>query len=403
MLVVAIYYMAAEFKIFLNPIRMTMLTSDQLNSLFKTVFQFRASDKTLTFIVDVPNDNVPDHDQWKERRMMAFDWWQKASAFKDDIGIDSVDIFFYENVGSNNNNLPDVVYSIADDPSNFTGESIHVMGKAFKLDEILENTDIIIAPTEFSATAPCKMLAKKFNFRGTTMPGFIPEMIPSLSLDYEKVNTRIMSIKTRLDDAVQEEIVFSVRGKEYKFTADLRHRTATPSSGMFHNDMIVGNLPSGETYIVPYEGEITENPSQSTGHIPVQFENEIVVYKIDQNRAIEVVTEGKHSEEQQKMLMDEPAYGNIAEIGHGILGEFGLQAVGSLLMDEKLGLHIAFGRSEHFGGIVSPRSFNDPSKVIHIDRVYVHSLQPEIIVKHAKLVYVDGNEEVIMKNGVWIV
>ncbi len=378
-----------------------MLTSEQLAALFRTVFRFRPSDKTITFIVDVPNDSVPDNQQWMERRAMAYDWWQKAVEMKDGLGIENVQLYYYENVGSNNNDLPEFMYTVEGAPGRFTGDSIHLNGKPRKRDEILQETDIIIAPTEFSATAPCKMLAKKFHFRGTTMPGFTNEMLPSLNLDYQKVHERIMSIKTRLDEAVKEEIVFSARGKEYKFTADLRHRTATASSGTFHDDKIVGNLPSGETYIVPYEGEMSDNPSQSIGYIPVQFGQEIVVYKVEHNRAIEVVSDGPKSKEQQKMLMDEPAYGNIAELGHGVLGEFGLEAVGSLLMDEKLGLHIAFGRSEHFGGIVSPKSFNDPRKVVHIDRVYVHSLQPEIIVKQVKLMYLDGREEVIMKQGIW--
>ena len=64
-----------------------MLTSDQLQTLFRTVFHFRPDDDVLTFIVDVPNDAVPDTDTWKERRMMAFDWWEKASAFKDAFGL----------------------------------------------------------------------------------------------------------------------------------------------------------------------------------------------------------------------------------------------------------------------------------------------------------------------------
>ena len=72
-------------------------------------------------------------------------------------------------------------------------------------------------------------------------------------------------------------------------------------------------------------------------------------------------------------------------------------------MDEKLGLHVAFGRSEHFGGIVSPKSFKDPAKVVHIDRVYVESLQPDIKVREVVLSYPDEREEVIMKDGKWVV
>jgi hypothetical protein len=135
----------------------------------------------------------------------------------------------------------------------------------------------------------------------------------------------------------------------------------------------------------------------------VQFGDEIVVYRVEGNRAVEVLTEGEYSDVERGKLIAEPAYGNIAELGHGVLGEFGCTAVGSLLMDEKLGMHVAFGRSEHFGGIVSPASFNDPKNVVHIDRVYVPSLQPDIVVREATLRYADGRVETIMRDGVWVV
>ena len=66
---------------------------------------------------------------------------------------------------------------------------------------------------------------------------------------------------------------------------------------------------------------------------------------------------GTRSDVQRAKLDAEPAYGNIAELGIGVLGEWGVEAVGSTLLDEKLGLHIAFGRSDHFGGATAPASF----------------------------------------------
>jgi hypothetical protein len=122
-----------------------------------------------------------------------------------------------------------------------------------------------------------------------------------------------------------------------------------------------------------------------------------------ENRAIEILTDGAASASEKAKLEAEPAYGNIAELGHGVLADFGCTAVGSLLMDEKLGLHVAFGRSEHFGGIVSPKSFNNPKNVVHIDRVYVDSLQPDIVAREVLLTYPDGREEVIMRDGAWVI
>ncbi len=382
---------------------MKELTTEELKQLFLTVFKPRVTDKVLTIIADVPDEAVPDHKQWSERRQMAYNWWMRAIAFKHDLGLDRLEIYYYPNIGSNNNDLPETLYHWGGNPGELTADILVKEGMAVPLADVMTDTDLIIAPTEFSATAPCKMLAKQYDFRGTTMPGFILEMLPALSLDYGKVHERIMSIKTRLDEAVREKITLTARGKEYVIDCDIRHRTATPSSGMFHDDKIVGNLPSGETYIVPYEGEIEGDKSGTNGEIPVQFGSEIVVYKVVENRAIEILTEGEESDKERARLADEPAYGNIAELGHGVLADFGCTAVGSLLMDEKLGMHIAFGRSEHFGGIVSPKSFNDPKKVVHIDRVYVDSLQPDIVATEVKLFYPDGRDEVIMRDGAWTV
>jgi leucyl aminopeptidase (aminopeptidase T) len=166
---------------------------------------------------------------------------------------------------------------------------------------------------------------------------------------------------------------------------------------------MVGNLPSGEAYIVPYEGERDGEPSATSGELPVQFGDEIVVYRLENNCAVAVTTTGPRSEEERQRLAQEPAYGNMAEVGIGVLGEWGIQAVGSTLLDEKLGLHIAFGRSDHFGGITGPASFRDRGRVVHVDRVYVPSVQPGVRVAGVSFVYPDGARETIIRNGVFVV
>ncbi len=378
------------------------LSSSQLVSLFRTVFRIRPEDAVLTIIVDVPDAAVPDNEEWRQRRLLAVDWWSRASEHLADLGLDEVWLAWYGNVHTSNNDLPPTMFMYTGDPAHVTLDLLHADGVALDRDELLATTDLIIAPTEFSATAPCKMLAKIHHFRGATMPGFTPGMIPSLGVDYDRVHARIMEITRRLDRAEREVVRFAARGTHHTLDVDLRFHTATPSSGMFHSPGIVGNLPSGESYIVPYEGEREGVPSRTAGLMPVQFDDEIVVYRIEGNRAVEVLSTGPHSDRERAMLVAEPAYGNIAEMGHGVLGEFGCTAAGNLLMDEKLGLHIAFGRSEHFGGTVSPASFNAPENVVHIDRVYVESLQPDIRIVDVVLHYEDGTSETIMVDGQWV-
>jgi hypothetical protein len=131
----------------------------------------------------------------------------------------------------------------------------------------------------------------------------------------------------------------------------------------------------------------------------VQFGAEVVRYRIAGNRAVEVLTNGPASDRERALLAKEPAYANLAELGLGVLAAFGVKPVGEVLLDEKLGLHIAFGRSDHFGGQVGPQHFSGPEAVIHIDRVYVPETQPDVKVLAVDLHLEDGTTVALMRDG----
>jgi leucyl aminopeptidase (aminopeptidase T) len=223
-------------------------------------------------------------------------------------------------------------------------------------------------------------------------------MIPALKLDYTEVNRRVGILKKLCDQAESAHIILKSQSGQHELTLDLRYRTAHASGGLFPTNGVAGNLPSGETYIVPYEGERSGEASRSAGELPVQLQDEVVLYEISGNRAVAVLSSGAQSEAEQQRLVDEPAYANLAELGLGVLGDFGLKPTGSILLDEKLGLHIAFGRSDHFGGTVGPSDFSRPEAVIHLDRVYIPETQPDVEVQEVRL---QGSEldQIIMRNG----
>lgn len=381
----------------------TKLTEDELLTLITSVFNPQEADKTIAIITDVPNDIRSDHDKWQERRGIVYEWRHQLSAIRDKLQFESVDLYLYENVESNNADLPGTFYRINTIEEPVKADMLSSMGDAVSREKILQETNIILAPTEYSATAPLKMLGKQFPFRAATMPGFSRAMIPALGLDYQKVHERVMTLKTRLDDAGSATVQFEADRNTYELFFDLRHRKAHASSGLIREKGTAGNLPSGETYIVPYEGENEGDPSKTKGTLPVRFGNELLLFHIEDNRTVSIEGSGDAAKERQNFLREEPAYGNIAELGLGILDSFGISAVGSVLLDEKLGLHVAFGRSEHFGGITGPSSFNNPKNVIHMDYVYVPSLQPDIGVKFARLHYAAGDEETIMENNKYVV
>ena len=235
------------------------------------------------------------------------------------------------------------------------------------------------------------------------MPGFRPSMIPALTLDYVEINRRVEWLKRILDSSTQAWILFGSGQSRYELWLDLRHRTAHASGGLFPKNGVAGNLPSGETYIVPYEGEVPGDPSLTRGLLPVEFSDGLVVYRIEANRAVEVMGEDPAAQRERQTLVQEPAYGNLSELGLGVLADFGLVPTGEILLDEKLGLHIAFGRSDHFGGQVGAKDFSSPEAVVHIDRVYLPETQPRIHVFQVVLTGDHGQQLLLMKDGKYAV
>lgn len=378
---------------------MTNLTGRQLIDLLRSVFALQSSERWLTIMVDLPDRRIPDTPSWLDRRTIAGEWFKMLHENLDKLPFTSVVFCVYPNVGSNNNDLPETAI-VADGLPEY---SLLPHGKLMNFKDILGESSVVLALTEMSATAPLKLMAKEYGFRGATLPGFSREMIPVLTLDYEKVNSRVLEFKGRMDKSEGVSVLLESEGKQYLSRFDLRFRTGHASGGLMRESGVVGNLPSGEAYIVPYEGERESEPSRTSGELPVQFDGEIVVYRLERNKAVEVLTSGPESLKERQLLKAEPAYGNIAEVGIGVLGEWGVKAVGSTLLDEKLGLHIAFGRSDHFGGVTSPASFKNRSNVVHIDRVYVESTQPLIKVLDVSFVYPDGQNETIITNGKYVV
>jgi leucyl aminopeptidase (aminopeptidase T) len=306
-------------------------------------------------------------------------------------------------VGMGNADLPAQVWIGSPQALPDTADAL-VPAAAVPLEQVLGSHSVLLAPTEFSATAPLKLMAKKHRFRAATMPGFTAEMIPALRLDYGEIRRRVAIMKTLLDQATRATIAFEVDGRDaHTLVLDLRHRMAHVSDGMLETPGTAGNLPSGEAYIVPYEGELPGLPSESAGRLPVKFGADVVVYEIAANQAVRVTGEGKAVAEQAAWLAAEPAYGNLAELGLGVLADLGVQPTGEILLDEKLGLHIAFGRSDHFGGQVGAAQFSRPDAVVHIDRVYVKDVQPRVKVARLDLTLDDGTRVPLMRDGRYVI
>jgi len=378
------------------------LTAGELTNLVKRVFEPRPEDKALAVIVDMPDDEVPDTEDWRRRRALAAGWVKELTSARADHGLE-VSLFLYPNVHSNNADLPSSAWRWTDDTV-----PDHIADMAGQLEEpmeqVLSHHQLVIAPTEFSTTAPLKMLAPRLGFRGATMPGFSSEMVPALRLDYTEVNRRVWLLKELLDDCVSADFHFLVDDStDYRLHLDLRHRKAHASGGLLLEPGTAGNLPSGEAYIVPYEGEIEGDPTASRGQMPVQFGDEVVIFEIEVNCAQRISSTGPESEAEAQRLAAEPARGNLAELGLGVLADFGVKPIGVVLLDEKLGLHLAFGSSEHFGGQVGPDDFSRPEAVMHQDHVYLPDLQPRVRAASVVLEREGGETFDLIRDGDYVI
>lgn len=359
------------------------LSDDEVRDLVLRVFRPRQEDRAVAILVDLPDEVVPDRPAWRWRRRTALAWARAISVLR------PTDVYEYRNVHQANADLPVVVSRRG--------------GGTEPLVDVLRSHPIVIALTEMSATAPLKVLARTIPFRAATMPGFSASMVPALRLDYGEIDRRVTACKRLLDTAQAARIHFLVDGRApCELRLDLRHRTAHASSGVLPEPGMVGNLPSGEAYIVPYEGEVAGDPSGTAGTLPVQLGDEVVTYRVAANRATAVEPGGATAAREAALLASEPAYGNIAELGLGVLAGFGIEPTGEVLLDEKLGLHIAFGRSDHFGGQVGARDFSRPEMVVHIDRVFVPALQPRVSVRSADLL-LPGGPVALIRDDEWVI
>ncbi|BBM84627.1 hypothetical protein [Candidatus Uabimicrobium amorphum] len=368
------------------------LNEREMSSLFQAVFPKLEDDRQIALLVDLPDDKEEDNSPWALRRKIAYEWFLLLQEIKSELQIDHVDLIVYRNVKSNNADLPCEMYIWnKETPSTFPNEELP---QSTSIEDVFGKYQIFLVLSEYSATAPMKIAAKKYHFRAATMSGFSSDMLPALRIDYELVNKRLLQLKELLDAAHTLCLTFSVDDKSFSMKFDLRSTTAHVSGGRFPTAGMVGNLPSGETYIVP-----NETPqSQSEGVLPVQFDDEVVLYEIKHNKVVNVISSGRFSEIEREHLQKEPAYGNIAELGFGILRDFGISPIGEVLLDEKLGFHIAFGRSDHFGGLVGPQHFSSPQQVVHIDYVYIPETQPRVSVDKMELVFAEKSQTIMNHN-----
>lgn len=338
---------------------------------------------------DTPHSGHPDNDAWRERRDMALDWHARITAIGRERGFDVLPVVSFPAVPGTNADLP--VTAMMD-------------GDEIPFNDILERATVVLAMMEVSVTGPliqygmAKGSAEKF--RVASMPVANRSMEDTCYLaDPRELVAQGETIRAALAGAEAVEVTFSTGDV---CTFDIRHREIGVDNGYLHPDkqgFPVINLPSGEVWVVPYEGERDGDPSRTQGVIPVAGDNgDIARFKVAANRVVEVLGDGPRARSLRADMDLDATRRNVAEIAFGYNRK--ARVTGVFIEDEKAGFHWGYGRSEFLGGTVSPADFAGPETVLHVDLPYAKTCP---ITVSADLISADGARTAILRDGDYVI
>jgi aminopeptidase len=223
---------------------------------------------------------------------------------------------------------------------------------------LMARFDVVLCPTSKSLThTDARRAASAAGARIATLPGVTEDiMVRCMNADYAAVAERTQQVAAAMGAArvirVQApggtDVVLPIAG-----------RRPQASTGLFRERGQWGNLPTGEAYIAPREGEshgvvVVDGSMAGVGvtHTPIRIE-------IERGYAT-AITGGEEAERLVHLL--EP-HGrdarNVAEFGVGTNDRATLTGV--ILEDEKVmgTIHIAFGDNKSMGGSIRVASHLD--------------------------------------------
>lgn len=242
--------------------------------------------------------------------------------------------------------------------------------------EAMAVADVLLAPTvqSLSHTAARKR-ASDDGARCATLPGVTEDMLARvMSADMEGLRRKGHAVANALDRAVEAHIT-DANGTDLRL--DLSGREAIPDAGELTERGAFGNLPCGEGFISPKDGNGTLVIDGSMAGVGL----------VDQ--PVELVVEDGHLTSARggqgmafmELLTEHGDDGtNIAELGVGTNEKAKL--TGEILEDEKIlgTCHVAFGASAGIGGTVQVP--------VHLDCVVMKptlELDGEVVVRDGEL------------------
>ena len=238
--------------------------------------------------------------------------------------------------------------------------------------------DVVVCPTTKSVThTDAKRNACARGTRVATMPGITEDMMArTLKADYELIAQRTFKLSELLDKGKVARVTTKL-GTD--LTLPIQGIKAISSTGLVREKGQGGNLPSGESFLMPEEGK-------SNGVIYIDA-SVATIGKVSGEPIKVTIEDGfavKFEGGPEALILEQAlgAFGkdgmNVAELGIGTNHEATI--TGQILEDEKVmgTIHVAWGNNVSMGGTYNVG--------VHIDGVV---LEPTV--------YVDGQK--IMEEG----
>jgi leucyl aminopeptidase (aminopeptidase T) len=224
--------------------------------------------------------------------------------------------------------------------------------------ELMTKMDVVLCPTSKSLThTDSRRAASASGVRVATLPGVTEAiMVRCMNADYHEIAARTF----RLCDLLEKTSVVRVTAPSgTDIVMPIKGRQAHASSGLFREKGQWGNLPTGEAYLAPLEGQsngvvVVDGSMAGVGMVSTPLRIEV------KDGYATAITGGPEAGKLIDLL--EP-HGKdartVAEFGIGTNDKAIL--TGIILEDEKVmgTIHIAFGDNKSMGGSVRVASHLD--------------------------------------------
>ncbi len=239
---------------------------------------------------------------------------------------------------------------------------------------MMQEYDVIVCPTSKSVThTDARRNACKKGARVATMPNITEDiMIRGLKADYQQIAERTIKLSAILDEGKIAHITTPL-GTNLKMS--IEGIKAISSTGLILEKGKGGNLPSGESFLMPEEGNsdgvlFIDAAVAGIGKIHSQP----IKVVIKDGYAVEFSGGAEAKELESALIKFGKAGMNVAELGIGTNHEASVS--GNILEDEKVmgTIHVAFGNNISMGGTCNVG--------IHIDGVVT---QPTVFIDQKKI------------------